>query len=31
MEKVTGIRGLFFRAKDPAALGRWYQQRLGSR
>jgi len=29
MEKVTGIGGLFFRAKDPAALGRWYQQRLG--
>jgi len=30
MEKVTGIGGLFFRAKDPAALGRWYQQRLGA-
>ena len=29
MEKVTGIGGLFFRAKDSAALGRWYQQRLG--
>ena len=29
MEKVTGIGGLFFRAKDPKALGRWYQQHLG--
>lgn len=29
MEKVTGIGGLFFRAHDPAALGRWYQERLG--
>jgi glyoxylase I family protein len=29
MEKVTGIGGLFFRAHDPAALGRWYWQHLG--
>ena len=29
MEKVTGIGGLFFRANDPAALGRWYQEHLG--
>lgn len=29
MEKVTGIGGLFFRAHDPAALGRWYQEHLG--
>ena len=29
MEKVTGIGGLFFRAKDPAALARWYQEHLG--
>jgi predicted enzyme related to lactoylglutathione lyase len=29
MEKVTGIGGLFFRARDPAALGRWYEQHLG--
>jgi glyoxylase I family protein len=29
MEKVTGIGGLFFRAEDPAAPGRWYQEHLG--
>ena len=29
MEKVLGIGGLFFRAKDPKALGLWYQQHLG--
>src|SRR5438034_6034365 len=29
MEKVTGIGGLFFRARNPAELGRWYQQHLG--
>ena len=29
MEKVTGIGGLFFRARDPAALGRWYLENLG--
>ena len=29
MEKVTGIGGLFFRAKDPAALSEWYQTHLG--
>ena len=29
MEKVTGIGGFFFRAKDPKALGSWYQQHLG--
>jgi glyoxylase I family protein len=29
MERVTGIGGFFFRAKDPAALGQWYQQHLG--
>ena len=28
-EKVTGIGGFFFRAHDPEALGRWYQERLG--
>jgi hypothetical protein len=29
MEKVTGIGGFFFRAKDPKSLGLWYQQHLG--
>ena len=29
MEKVTGIGGLFFRAKDPEALARWYAEHLG--
>ena len=29
MEKVTGIGGLFFRAKDPKALAQWYSEHLG--
>jgi glyoxylase I family protein len=29
MAKVTGIGGLFFRAKDPAALQAWYAQWFG--
>ncbi len=29
MEKVNGIGGLFFRARDPSALARWYEQHLG--
>jgi glyoxylase I family protein len=29
MEKVTGIGGLFFRARDPKALSRWYEEHLG--
>src|ERR1700676_1874841 len=29
MEKVTGIGGFFFRAKDPKAWALWYQQHLG--
>jgi len=29
IEKVTGIGGFFFRAKDPKALGLWYEQHLG--
>jgi len=29
MEKVSGIGGFFFRARDPAALARWYQDHLG--
>jgi glyoxylase I family protein len=27
--KVTGIGGVFFRAKDPAALSDWYEKNLG--
>ena len=26
---VTGIGGIFFRAKDPKALGAWYAEHLG--
>jgi glyoxylase I family protein len=29
MQKVTGIGGVFIRAKDPQALALWYQQQLG--
>ncbi len=29
MERVTGIGGLFFRARDPQALSRWYATHLG--
>jgi len=29
MEKVHGIGGIFFRARDPAGLGRWYGDHLG--
>lgn len=29
MERVTGIGGVFFRAKDPQALAAWYQEHLG--
>jgi predicted enzyme related to lactoylglutathione lyase len=28
-EKVLGIGGLFFRARDPAALALWYERHLG--
>jgi catechol 2,3-dioxygenase-like lactoylglutathione lyase family enzyme len=28
-ERVTGIGGFFFRAKDPKALSLWYQDHLG--
>ena len=29
MQKVTGIGGVFFRARDPAALAVWYDRHLG--
>jgi predicted enzyme related to lactoylglutathione lyase len=29
MKRVTGIGGIFFKARDPAALGAWYQKHLG--
>ena len=29
MERVTGIGGVFFRARDPAALAAWYEEHLG--
>lgn len=29
MEKVSGIGGLFFRARDPVAIGCWYRDNLG--
>jgi glyoxylase I family protein len=29
MEQVLGIGGLFFRARDPESLGKWYRHHLG--
>ncbi len=29
MEKVNGVGGVFFRARDPEALSAWYQTHLG--
>jgi len=29
MAKVTGIGGVFFKAKDPEALKKWYAEHLG--
>lgn len=29
MKRVTGIGGIFFKAKDPAALRAWYKEHLG--
>jgi len=29
MERVLGIGGVFFKAKDPKALGAWYAKHLG--
>jgi glyoxylase I family protein len=31
MQRVTGIGGLFFRARGPEALARWYEENLGVR
>jgi len=29
MAKVTGLGGIFFKARDPHALGEWYARHLG--
>jgi predicted enzyme related to lactoylglutathione lyase len=29
MKRVTGIGGIFFKAKDPVVLREWYRQHLG--
>ena len=29
VERITGIGGFFFRARDPDALAIWYQERFG--
>lgn len=29
MRRVTGIGGILFKSKDPAALGAWYRDHLG--
>lgn len=29
VERVTGIGGVFFKARDPKALSAWYQEKLG--
>src|SRR5687768_7905682 len=29
MKRVTGIGGIFFKAKDPKALQAWYKRHLG--
>lgn len=29
MKRVTGIGGIFFKARDPGALGAWYRTHLG--
>lgn len=29
MQRVTGIGGVFFKARDPQALGEWYRRHLG--
>ena len=29
MQRVTGIGGIFIKARDPVALRAWYQRHLG--
>lgn len=29
MKRVTGLGGIFFKARDPQALGAWYRRHLG--
>jgi catechol 2,3-dioxygenase-like lactoylglutathione lyase family enzyme len=29
MKRVTGIGGIFFKSRDPKALGAWYRKHLG--
>ena len=29
MKRVTGLGGLFFKAKDPNAMYEWYEKHLG--
>ena len=29
MQKISGFGGFFFRARDPEALGRWYEEQFG--
>lgn len=29
MQRVTGIGGIFFKSRDPQALGAWYRDHLG--
>lgn len=29
MKRVTGIGGVFFKAKDPEAMNKWYSENLG--
>ncbi|NKI93667.1 VOC family protein [Rhizobacter sp. SG703] len=29
MKRVTGIGGIFFKSRDPKALGEWYRKHLG--
>ena len=31
MKRVTGIGGIFFKARDPEALYAWYERHLGLR